>query len=93
MFLSQVAETQDAESAIGSDCSSILDWKPNDVPSVTTPPAPTMKKTISAISVKVMLKYKLKHFSIKVIKNQVIHITKLPMFNIPLLSSNKYTKN
>ncbi|XP_038161249.1 ras and EF-hand domain-containing protein homolog [Cyprinodon tularosa] len=48
----EVAETQDAESAIGSDCSSILDWKPNDGPSVTTPPAPTMKKTISAISVK-----------------------------------------
>ncbi|KAM4579228.1 ras and EF-hand domain-containing protein [Fundulus diaphanus] len=46
------AETQDAESAIGSDCSSILDWKPNDSPGVITPAAPTMKKTISAISVK-----------------------------------------
>ncbi|MED6235842.1 hypothetical protein ATANTOWER_001074 [Ataeniobius toweri] len=44
-------ETQDAESAIGSDCSSVLDWKPNDSLGVMTPPAPTLKKTISAISV------------------------------------------
>ncbi|XP_060894830.1 ras and EF-hand domain-containing protein homolog [Labrus mixtus] len=28
------AETQDAESAIGSDSSSILDWKPSEIPSV-----------------------------------------------------------
>ncbi|KAM4745861.1 ras and EF-hand domain-containing protein homolog [Anableps anableps] len=45
------AETQDGESAIGSDCSSVLDWKPSDSLSVITPPAPTTKKTISAISV------------------------------------------
>ncbi|XP_014851469.1 PREDICTED: ras and EF-hand domain-containing protein isoform X1 [Poecilia mexicana] len=42
------AETQDGESAIGSDCSSVLDWKPTDSLGAVTPSAPTTKKTISA---------------------------------------------
>ncbi|XP_041643986.1 ras and EF-hand domain-containing protein [Cheilinus undulatus] len=45
-------ETQDAESAIGSDSSSILDWKPAEVLSVADPPAPTKRKPLSAISVR-----------------------------------------
>uniref|UniRef100_A0A087YM10 RAS and EF-hand domain containing n=1 Tax=Poecilia formosa TaxID=48698 RepID=A0A087YM10_POEFO len=44
------AETQDGESAIGSDCSSVLDWKPTDSLGAVTPSAPTTKKTISVIS-------------------------------------------
>uniref|UniRef100_A0A3Q2UQB9 RAS and EF-hand domain containing n=1 Tax=Fundulus heteroclitus TaxID=8078 RepID=A0A3Q2UQB9_FUNHE len=43
-------DVHDNNDTIGSDSSSILDWKPNDSPGVTTPAAPTMKKTISAIS-------------------------------------------
>ncbi|KAM6931194.1 ras and EF-hand domain-containing protein [Xenentodon cancila] len=46
-------ETQDGESAIGSDSSSILDWKPTESVNVTTPLAPTMKKALSAISVQI----------------------------------------
>ncbi|KAM7017819.1 ras and EF-hand domain-containing protein [Tautogolabrus adspersus] len=44
-------ETQDAESAIGSDSSSILDWKPSEVLSVAEAPAPTKRKALSAINV------------------------------------------
>ncbi|XP_057688336.1 ras and EF-hand domain-containing protein isoform X2 [Corythoichthys intestinalis] len=45
------AETQDAESAFGSDCSSVLDWKPSEP--VPAPPLvpPTIRKAVSAISV------------------------------------------
>nr|XP_054587506.1 ras and EF-hand domain-containing protein isoform X2 [Nothobranchius furzeri] len=45
------AETQDGESAFGSDTSSVLDWKPSDSLGLITPPAQTTKKAISAISV------------------------------------------
>ncbi|XP_010746790.2 ras and EF-hand domain-containing protein [Larimichthys crocea] len=45
------AETQDGESAFGSDSSSVLDWKPSESLSVTNPTAPTIRKAISAISV------------------------------------------
>ncbi|KAG8011956.1 Ras and EF-hand domain-containing protein, partial [Nibea albiflora] len=45
------AETQDGESAFGSDSSSVLDWKPSESLSVTNPPAPTIRKALSAISV------------------------------------------
>ncbi|TDH12898.1 hypothetical protein EPR50_G00051410 [Perca flavescens] len=45
------AETQDSESAFGSDSSSVLDWKPSEPISVTKPPAPTIRKALSAISV------------------------------------------
>uniref|UniRef100_A0A3Q4MPJ2 RAS and EF-hand domain containing n=1 Tax=Neolamprologus brichardi TaxID=32507 RepID=A0A3Q4MPJ2_NEOBR len=38
------AETQDGESAFGSDSSSVLDWKPSE------PPAPTTRKALSAIN-------------------------------------------
>ncbi|XP_040899239.1 ras and EF-hand domain-containing protein isoform X2 [Toxotes jaculatrix] len=44
-------ETQDGESAFGSDSSSVLDWKPSESISVTTTHAPTTRKTLSAISV------------------------------------------
>ncbi|XP_070760986.1 ras and EF-hand domain-containing protein homolog [Enoplosus armatus] len=44
------AETQDGESAFGSDSSSVLDWKPAESISVTKPP--TTRKALSAISVK-----------------------------------------
>ncbi|KAF1389244.1 hypothetical protein PFLUV_G00071430 [Perca fluviatilis] len=44
-------ETQDSESAFGSDSSSVLDWKPSEPISVTKPPAPTIRKALSAISV------------------------------------------
>uniref|UniRef100_A0A8P4KCM1 RAS and EF-hand domain containing n=1 Tax=Dicentrarchus labrax TaxID=13489 RepID=A0A8P4KCM1_DICLA len=45
------AETQDGESAIGSDSSSVLDWKPSESIGVSEPPAPTTRKALSAISV------------------------------------------
>ncbi|XP_035809563.2 ras and EF-hand domain-containing protein isoform X2 [Amphiprion ocellaris] len=45
------AETQDGESAFGSDSSSVLDWKPLESISIPTPAAPTMRKALSAISV------------------------------------------
>ncbi|KAM7392039.1 hypothetical protein PAMP_022682 [Pampus punctatissimus] len=47
----ELVETQDGESAFGSDSSSVLDWKPSESISVTTPPAPTTRKALSAISV------------------------------------------
>lgn len=47
MSISQPAETQDGESAFGSDSSSVLDWKPSE------PPAPTTRKALSAINVQV----------------------------------------
>uniref|UniRef100_A0A3Q1B179 RAS and EF-hand domain containing n=1 Tax=Amphiprion ocellaris TaxID=80972 RepID=A0A3Q1B179_AMPOC len=47
---SQPAETQDGESAFGSDSSSVLDWKPLESISIPTPAAPTMRKALSAIS-------------------------------------------
>ncbi|XP_062273847.1 ras and EF-hand domain-containing protein homolog [Scomber scombrus] len=47
----ELAETQDGESAFGSDSSSVLDWKPSESISVSTPPAPTTRKALSAISV------------------------------------------
>ncbi|XP_013876253.1 ras and EF-hand domain-containing protein [Austrofundulus limnaeus] len=50
LFVSQAAETQDGESAIGSDSSSVLDWKPNESVTVFTPPAPATKKALSAIT-------------------------------------------
>nr|XP_020458125.1 ras and EF-hand domain-containing protein isoform X2 [Monopterus albus] len=48
---SEPADTQDGESAIGSDSSSVLEWKPSDSAFVTTPPALTTRKALSAISV------------------------------------------
>uniref|UniRef100_A0A3B3V035 RAS and EF-hand domain containing n=1 Tax=Poecilia latipinna TaxID=48699 RepID=A0A3B3V035_9TELE len=45
-----LGESSDTESAIGSDCSSVLDWKPTDSLGAVTPSAPTTKKTISVIS-------------------------------------------
>lgn len=50
---SQPAETQDGESAFGSDSSSVLDWKPSEPVTVSTPPAPTARKALSAITVQV----------------------------------------
>ncbi|KAM7416792.1 hypothetical protein PAMA_018722 [Pampus argenteus] len=47
----ELAETQDGESAFGSDSSSVLDWKPSESIIVTTPPAPATRKALSAISV------------------------------------------
>ncbi|XP_061529338.1 ras and EF-hand domain-containing protein [Phycodurus eques] len=52
------AETQDGESAFGSDRSSVLDWKPSESvrpPAAATPPAPVAphaRKAVSAISVR-----------------------------------------
>uniref|UniRef100_A0A665VH78 RAS and EF-hand domain containing n=1 Tax=Echeneis naucrates TaxID=173247 RepID=A0A665VH78_ECHNA len=47
------AETQDGESAFGSDSSSILDWKPPKSIIVPAPePAPTKRKALSAINIK-----------------------------------------
>ncbi|XP_068995206.1 ras and EF-hand domain-containing protein [Embiotoca jacksoni] len=48
----EAAETQDVESAIGSDSSSVLDWKPSAPISATTPAAPTKRKALSALIVK-----------------------------------------
>ena len=45
---SQPAETQDGESAFGSDSSSVLDWKPSE-----PIPAQTTRKTLRAISAQV----------------------------------------
>ncbi|RVE68124.1 hypothetical protein OJAV_G00088570 [Oryzias javanicus] len=45
------AETVDAESAIGSDTSSMLEWKLTESITIPAPSAPTTKKTLSAISV------------------------------------------
>ncbi|XP_037632621.1 ras and EF-hand domain-containing protein homolog isoform X1 [Sebastes umbrosus] len=45
------AETQDTESAFGSDSSSVLDWKPSEPISEPKPPAPTTRKALSAISI------------------------------------------
>ncbi|XP_029960222.1 ras and EF-hand domain-containing protein homolog [Salarias fasciatus] len=50
-FARKMAETQDAESAIGSDSSSVLDFKPNETANVAAPPAATTRKAVSAISV------------------------------------------
>ncbi|XP_067468062.1 ras and EF-hand domain-containing protein homolog [Thunnus thynnus] len=47
----ELTETQDSESAFGSDSSSVLDWKPSEPVSVITPPVPTTRKALSAISV------------------------------------------
>ncbi|XP_038560651.1 LOW QUALITY PROTEIN: ras and EF-hand domain-containing protein [Micropterus salmoides] len=44
------AETQDGESAFGSDSSSVLDWKPAEFISVAKPP--NTRKALSAISVR-----------------------------------------
>lgn len=49
----QPAETVDAESAIGSDTSSMLEWKLTDSITIPAPSAPTTKKSLSAISVQV----------------------------------------
>ncbi|KAJ0019761.1 hypothetical protein NQD34_007330 [Periophthalmus magnuspinnatus] len=46
-------ETMDAESAIGSDSSSVLDWKPADTSSVTAP-EPKVRRTLSAIHIQDM---------------------------------------
>lgn len=46
---SQPADTQDGESAFGSDSSSVLDWKPSE----PIAPAPPTRKALSAISVQV----------------------------------------
>ncbi|KAJ0067403.1 hypothetical protein NL108_003520 [Boleophthalmus pectinirostris] len=43
-------ETLDAESAIGSDSSSVLDWKPAETSSVTAP-EPKVRRTLSAIHI------------------------------------------
>lgn len=55
---SQAAETQDGESAFGSDSSSVLDWKPSESITVSTPPAPTTRKALSAITVQVRERWK-----------------------------------
>ncbi|XP_008284522.1 ras and EF-hand domain-containing protein [Stegastes partitus] len=46
------AETQDGESAFGSESSSVLDWKLSESISVPPPAAPTTRKALSAISVR-----------------------------------------
>lgn len=53
LFVSQPAETQDAESAFGSDSSSVLEWRPSESISLANQPAPTPKKAISALRVQV----------------------------------------
>ncbi|KAM3610568.1 uncharacterized protein V6R79_005851 [Siganus canaliculatus] len=45
------AETQDGESAFGSDSSSVLDWKPAESIAVINSSTPATKKTLSAISI------------------------------------------
>ncbi|XP_026198045.1 ras and EF-hand domain-containing protein [Anabas testudineus] len=47
----ELAETQDGESAFGSDSSSVLDWKPSESITVSTPQAPPARKALSAITV------------------------------------------
>lgn len=57
----QLAETQDGESAFGSDSSSVLEWKPPETLSVKPPrprpilaqPTPTIRKALSALNVQV----------------------------------------
>lgn len=57
--VSQAAETQDAESAFGSDSSSVLEWKPSESlplkPSLPKPSLapPTTRKPLSALNVQV----------------------------------------
>lgn len=59
MCVSQAAETQDAESAFGSDSSSVLEWKPSESlplkPNLPKPSlaAPTTRKPLSALNVQV----------------------------------------
>ncbi|XP_068422347.1 ras and EF-hand domain-containing protein isoform X2 [Clinocottus analis] len=50
-FDAEPAETQDGESAFGSDSSSVLDWKPCEPISETETPAPTTRRALTAISV------------------------------------------
>lgn len=49
----QPAETQDAESAFGSDSSSVLEWKPAEPVNVAKTPVPTTKKPLTALRVQV----------------------------------------
>lgn len=59
MCVSQAAETQDAESAFGSDSSSVLEWKPSEsLPLKSNLPkpslaAPTTRKPLRALHVQV----------------------------------------
>ncbi|XP_076010328.1 ras and EF-hand domain-containing protein homolog [Genypterus blacodes] len=47
----ELTETQDRESAFGSESGSVLDWKPADSFSSPKPEAPTKRRALSAISV------------------------------------------
>lgn len=57
----QLAETQDGESAFGSDSSSVLEWKPPETLSSKPPrprpipaqPTPTIRKALSALNIQV----------------------------------------
>ncbi|XP_072289671.1 ras and EF-hand domain-containing protein [Eucyclogobius newberryi] len=49
-FGSEPTETLDEESAIGSDSSSVLEWKPSEMSSVTAP-EPKVRRTLSAIHI------------------------------------------
>lgn len=53
MCASQPAETQDAESAFGSDSSSVLEWKPVEPVNVAMTPVPPPKKPLTALKVQV----------------------------------------
>ncbi|XP_029019663.1 ras and EF-hand domain-containing protein isoform X1 [Betta splendens] len=46
----EASETQDGESAFGSDSSSVLDWKPSEPVTVGAPSAPAARKALSAIA-------------------------------------------
>lgn len=50
---SQSAETQDAESAFGSDSSSVLEWKPAEPVNVARTSSPATKKPLTALRVQV----------------------------------------
>ncbi|XP_028313804.1 ras and EF-hand domain-containing protein isoform X2 [Gouania willdenowi] len=45
------SETQDKESAFGSDSSSMLDWRGSEPTSISRTPAPRIRKALSAINV------------------------------------------
>lgn len=53
MCASQPAEAQDAESAFGSDSSSVLEWKPVEPVNEAMTPVPPPKKPLTALKVQV----------------------------------------
>lgn len=62
---SQPAEMQDAESAFGSDSSSVLEWKPADPVNVAKTSVPATKKPLTALRVQVSF---LLHFVIVLVR-------------------------